>query len=397
MKPAALAWLAIAALPAASLAQAGSDALEEASKNSLPVKLQDGATVSALLKSVVVDMPVTTAPATFLLGAAGTAVPRVATFREASAQIANAVGDDGKIRTSTAFEIVPRLAVGPVQWTDYKADRLTQILTRTSVSFATLTKEAATGAKTAIGVQSVLYSAEAPQLIAAASTGDCRTTADNFAKTTFGRVPGGVKLGGLIDLTPEAKKQAEEAYANCKARIEGLLTKWNPTSLVVGAGQTFGSTTGEARGLRRSASGAWITATWGYDDETAESHPNKPAKERTGVGITVHARRMLHERVADPAEATRLVDEGSRLLGLNLRYGSGKWGVLGEYSDRKGKATGLADEHRKRHFLGFEYRIKDDLYVVAGIGGDRGRRDGKDERVTLMNLKWGFTSESVLR
>ncbi len=369
------------------------DALEADASKAALVKLKDGVAVGDLLKSLVVDMPVTTPPATFVLGAAGTVVPRVSTFREFGAQLSNAVGDDGKIKNAVAVEINPRLAMGPVKWNDYRDDIPLQILTRTTLSVATLTRDGETGARSAIGLQSVLYSAEVAKLIDAASTGDCVETAKLFIDDKS--VPKGPLVPGqpLIDLSEKAAK----AHANCKANIEGLLTKWNPTSITLGLGQAFYSDDGAARMLKSTAGGVWITATAGYDLDTLESAPSKTAKERRGIGLTLHLRRMLDERVADPTDASAIYSEKSNLLGLNVRAGNGKTGLLLEYSARKSKAAPLVDETRKRAFLGLEHQLQKDLYLVLGVGSDSGRRDGEDRRTTLVNLKWGFSGDSLLK
>lgn len=345
--------------------------------------------VGEFLKSLTADMPVATPPATFVLGAAGTTVPRVATFREFVTQIGSAVGDDGKINRSVAVEINPRLALGPVQWSDFKASRLTQVLTRTTVSAATLAEESQTGAKSAIGLQSVLYSAQVGQLITAASSGPCAAVADDFLKSQ--EKPNALVPGKPVFPLPEA---AQENARKCKASVDALLTKWNPTSLTVGLGQALYSADGSPRKLKSASGGLWMTATLGYDFKGAD--PDEPADRKMGLGATLHLRRMVHDRVADPADPSVKLDERSTLLGLNVRGGNGRLGGLAEFSVRRGSVETLSGETRKRRFAGLEYRVAEGLYVVVGVGSDKGRRDGKDQRVTLANLKWGFSGGPVL-
>lgn len=351
--------------------------------------------VGDLLKSLTVDMPSTTSPATFLLGVAGTAVPRVSTFRAFATQLGRAVDDKGRLRNSMAVEINPRLASGPVSWADFKRSTATQVLTRTTVSAATLASDTDQSARSAFGLQSVLYSAEVPRLIDAASSGPCAAVAPEFAKSTKAGTtsPGTLKPGENLFALPESAQADAKA---CKERVEGLLTKWNPTALTVGLGQSQFSGDGSVRKLKSGASGAWVTLTLGYDFDKADDKQPKAASERLGFGATLHLRRMVHERATDPADATVQVDESSRLYGLNVRGGNGRLGGLLEYSQRKSKAATLRDENRKRSFAGLEYRISEGLYLSAGVGSETGRRDGKNQRVTLMNLMWGFSGESVL-
>lgn len=369
-----------------ALAQSGDavgSALAKLSGKSADVEVGD------FLKSLTADMPVATPPATFVLGAAGTAVPRVATFREFVTQIGSAVGDDGKINRSVAVEINPRLALGPVQWSDYKVNRVTQVLTRTTISAATLSEESGTGAKSAIGLQSVLYSAEVGHLITAASSGPCAAVAKDFADSK--EKPGAIVPGKPLFQLPEA---AQENARKCKASVDALLTKWNPTSLTVGLGQALYSADGTPRKLKSASGGIWVTGTLGYDFEGAKL--DEPADRKMGIGATLHLRRMVHDRVADPADDSVKLDERSTLFGLNLRGGNGRLGGLAEFSLRKGSVETLSVEKRKRLFAGVEYRVAEGLYVVVGVGSDKGRRDGKDQRVTLANLKWGFSGGPVL-
>lgn len=391
MKSTAL-TLTLSLLTSTALAQAEQPAKDAVGEALAKLSGKDAKTdVGGFLKSLTVDMPATTPPATFLLGTAGTTVPRVSTFRAFAAQLGKAVGDDGKLRDSMAIEIAPRLAMGPVSWKDFRSSPLTQVLTRTTVSVATLTSDSDKTARSAVGLQAVLYSAEVPQLIEAASTGDCAAVARDFANST--ELPDKLEPGKLVFKLPD---EAQAKAAACKKSVEGLLTKWNPTAVTVGLGQSQYSADGSARGLKSGASGVWITATLGHDFDKATDANAKAADERLGIALTLHLRRMLHERAADPADATRQVDENSTLYGLNVRGGNGRLGLLLEYSQRRSKAATLENENRKRSFAGIEYRIAEGLYLAAGVGSDTGRRDGKNQRVTLMNLKWGFAGQSVL-
>lgn len=109
---------------------------------------------------VMVDMPVTTAPATFVLGAAGQAVPRVSTFRAFSAQFARAFDAQGNLTNAVAAEIAPALALGKIRWEDIVGNQLARIAARTTVSFASKASANGNPSQGAFGIQSVLYSKE---------------------------------------------------------------------------------------------------------------------------------------------------------------------------------------------------------------------------------------------
>ena len=365
-----------AAPPPAAASSALTDAL---------IKAHNTQAISEMLKAMTVEMPVTTSPATFVLGAASTVVPRVSTFREFATEISNGVGQDGKIARSVAAEINPLLSLGPVSWRDYQASTMTRVLTRTTLSFATLAGESGNAAKAAFGVQSVLYSAEAQQAIDEAGRGNCAAIAKAFLSSDL---PKKIIVGELVPMV----QVADEAKEACKQKVQGLLTKWNPTSVSVGFGQALQSDSGKATGLSRASTMAWLTGTLGIDGGSAET----AVEQRFGAGLTAHLRRSVNERIADPADATASLNENATLAGLNLRLGNRKLAGLFEASLRHGRSPGMDIEKRKRYVIGLEYRINKDLYLVAAGGGDAGRRDGKSDRIGLMNLKWGFSPETLL-
>jgi hypothetical protein len=360
--------------------------------------------VADLVQALTIDMPVTTSPATFVLGAAGTAVPRVSTWKKFAADAGSALDDNGKIAKAVAFEINPYLAAGPVSWTAYRKRIDVQILTRTTLSVATKTGSDDGSAQSAFGVQSTLYSKEAAAAIVQARSDECVAVAERFARENLGTVSGSVNVGQDLSepgtaqgaAEDQAKKdQAKKDQANvdnCRKRLSALLTKWNPTSVAVGFGQSFYSSSATVRGLKNYGSGVWITGTYGIDFDGQDT----AAQDRRGIGLTLHLRRMTGQRITSPDDSSVVVSENINIAGLNMRLGNAHWGVIAEGSLSKGKAHTLSDENRKRAVLAAEYKISDGLYVSLGIGNDTGRRDGKDQHVTLASLKWGFGDQPVL-
>jgi hypothetical protein len=144
--------------------------------------------------------------------------------------------------------------------------------------------------------------------------------------------------------------------------------------------------------LKNYGSGVWITGTYGIDFDGQDA----AAQDRRGIGLTLHLRRMTGQRTTSPDDSSVVVPENINIAGLNMRLGNARWGVIAEGSLSKGKASTLSDENRKRVVLAAEYKISDGLYVSLGIGNDTGRRDGKDQHMTLASLKWGFGDQPVL-
>ena len=104
----------------------------------------------------------------------------------------------------------------------------------------------------------------------------------------------------------------------------------------------------------------------------------------------------MRERVADPADATRQLQELATLAGLNLRAGTRRVGFLAEVSARRASTESLGRETVRRRVLGLDYRIAPDLYVSLGAGSEGGRRDGKSPGFGTLNVKWGFGDKPII-
>lgn len=345
----------------------------------------DSAAVGDLVKDVTQDMPIGTPSAAVLLGASANQVPRVTSFRDAALTLSNGLGKDGKLTQAVGAEFLPATALSTLRWEALK-NPFMRAWARTSLSFASLPSEKSGSARTALGVQTVLYSKEADDAILAATSKDCTAIAQNTAKNP----PMPTNPGDPILSMFSAKDQ--ELLAACMQLIDRTLNRWNPTTVAVGAGQAYYSSDAKLSSLSSSATSWWITAAWGMDFESMQV----AAPFRKGVGITGHWRQSHDERVADPADASKLLAESAALWALNLRLGTPRVAALAEVSQRTARLTSLPDERRKRSFLGAELRVAEGLYFALGLASDRGARDGTEQRAALANIKWGFGDKPVL-
>jgi hypothetical protein len=111
--------------------------------------------------------------------------------------------------------------------------------------------------------------------------------------------------------------------------------------------------------------------------------------------LTLHARYERDTLAKTPGAAAPQSNEDVDLYGGSLRLGKARFNGLLEHSQRKSKIAGLAGETRRRTLIGAEYRLREDLYVGFAVGAESGRRDGKNNNLSLANLKWGFGGKSL--
>jgi hypothetical protein len=351
------------------------------------------------------SMPTGSVPATNILGIADSNVPRVTNFKSIVSQLSQGMGADGKIKNALGFEAVPYLlANDTLDWNTYDSSTMIQILTRTTVSFAAVPASDGKTASSAFGAQSVFYSDAvkrardawgtncAPGLIEASRRYHEFVGALLPGKTTS--QPPNPTIVHQEKLTPDEKAQYDlllkarnEFPSACQVKVDNELQAWNSTIIAGGLGWGFYSPDSNANTLKTTSSVYWITSALGWGDGNSSS-------KSAGL-LTLHVRKAADERTPDPANANGLLTERSTLYGANLRYGSRKFGVLMEYSSRRGIVSGLPDENVHRSFLGMDAKIGEDLYLSWGVGSETGRRDGLSRKFALTNIKYAFGNKPV--
>lgn len=334
-----------------------------------------------VIRAGTVDMPTSTPPASFLLGASGENVPRLTSFRAFASQAARAYDSKGNVANAVGVEIAPALAMGRMTWTDVTTSQANRIWSRTMVSFATKAKSGDSPSQSAIGLQSILWAPAMDRVLQTMASEQCTGVASTVDTTLPGE-PGSPKPA----LSEEQLKRIEA----CQKKIDAQLTKWNQPMLSVGAGRTFASSDGASGQDSKNSSAFWVTGAYGADVDTKVDEPDPIT--RRGYLLTAHFRQTTNV-------AARAVDGNDafakqKLVGLNARYGNAKLAGIGEYSILKSKASGSEFNDRKRAVLGLEYKIDKDLYLTLGVARDSGA-DPKKQSV-LANLNWGFSKDPIL-
>ncbi len=370
------------------------------------------------------SMPTGSVPATNILGISDSAVPRATSFQSVVTQFSQGVGPDGKIKNAIGFEMTPYLlANDELDWTKYDNSLVTQILTRTTVSFAAIPAEDTKTASSGVGVQSVFFSSsieearkkshgclpkhvtaarEIQQYVGelAARDGEDKAREERAAlaenrpqRRLSPRVE--VKIGESAPVVVKENLTARElakhekltgaladAVSACQRSINTALQAWNASIFAAGLGWGFYSPDNNAGSLRSSSSVYWLTGAIGWGDGTSN----------TGASglISLHARKAGDERAPDPANSNAMLQTDSSLYGISLRFGNRKFGGLFEYSHRTTVAAGLTDENVRRNFVGMDFKVAEDLYLSWGVGSETGRRDGIDKTFALANIKYAF-------
>ncbi|MDM4765268.1 hypothetical protein [Pelomonas sp. SE-A7] len=338
-----------------------------------------------LIKSATVPMPMSTSPASFLLGNSGENVPRLTSFRDFTTQVSRAYDDKGKLATAVAAEVAPGLAMGTMTWSDIVNSPAQRIWSRTMVSFASKVGTDKEGPQTSVGVQSIFWAPAMDDALASFPK-----TCMDISKSVSEIPPVIDPATGKpkpVDIAAETKKAAEA----CQKKIDGKLTKWNQPMVAAGAGRTFASTPEAGKPAAKDRSSYWLTAAYGadfaYKDEA-------PLETRNGFLLTAHFRATT--KVPVTASNGTSAEAKQRLQGVNIRVGNAVLAGILEYSTTSSRASGFAFVDRKRGVLGLEYKpfVKEDVYFTLGVARDTGLPAAQQQ--LLAKLHWGFGKSPTL-
>ena len=109
----------------------------------------------------------------------------------------------------------------------------------------------------------------------------------------------------------------------------------------------------------------------------------------------VHARRMIRERVADPATTGQFINQTGNTLGARVRVGSDSFAGSLEFSRQRLTPEGRETDSIRRLAVGLEYKIAKDVWINAAVGGEGGRKNGENKSFVLGGLKLGSSTAPV--
>jgi hypothetical protein len=199
-----------------------------------------------------------------------------------------------------------------------------------------------------------------------------------FNKTLFAKVK--VASGGPI---PKVLN-ADEVN---KATSECLTPRWNDTIWTASLGYATTSEDGSFGDTRSGAYGIWSSFAYGFDGSPV-------AALRNNAQFILHARLINRQTVQDPGDDALLIEQDSESIGAAFKFGSDTLNAAlqASYSRLKDRTHGTTDDVQKLS-IGLEYRLAKDLWLVATLGGEGGRDNGKNNGFVLGSLKYGTASE----
>lgn len=353
---------------------------------------EEDVSLKQLVDQATVSMPITTTPATFLLGSAGESVPRLSSFRAFSTQIAQAFDEKGEVVNSISAEISPALALENLSWDDIVESQLSRLWARTTFSVAINPGSDSENQKSAVGIQSILYAPAMDGALLKVADNNCRGAAESSELLKkLGPPPvlpdeptrdqQAAYLKGIKEWEKKGKELRDKARSSiekCQTEIDAILSKWNQPMVSLGVGGVYNSS-------QADSSAYWLTAAYGADfgDEMSSS------SGRIGYLFTAHARNTSNVQVSTDNDESVSGDES--LFGVNLKIGNSKFSFIAEYSVLDNEA--LSDD-RKRSVVGMEYKLGDDTYLTLGVGKDSGVSE--EQQSVISGLKWGFGKAPVL-
>lgn len=324
--------------------------------------------VEALVRIGQVDLSVPGSPAFAVLGIDPTGIQRPGTVRELGAALTKGFDKNGKPKTGLAFDFAPLPLAAPqliVGGKRYEADRLIQLLTRTTVSLATV--DGTDGAsRMAWGVRVGVFDDGDPGLFADLLASCVRSTV----------TPPPVQSGPtVVGATDAVNQKLRDDLAKCDPSKN--LALWAKPSLYIGFGQSWSSATGALKDRTAANKAFWATYSIGR------------ALGNTRVLGLLHAKRDDDSNASDPADATKFFKQTSTEVAARLRLGQDGWRASFDWGVGRVKQATRAASTARRYGAGLEFQIKEDMWLQMGQVTEKGWQDGASQRKVTAGLRFG--------
>ena len=287
-----------------------------------------------------IDVTVPESPALAVLGINGAEIQRPTTLRALTSSLIHAYDKDGKLKNGVAIDVAPMPAFFSHLirgGTDYAGKPWIQAATRTTVSLATTSANDTGASKLAWGVR-----------VGVLDRGDpgnyYRELVDCIKKAPSVVLGSGMNLN---DLTTEQETELNTTYEKCNPTKRFAL--WAQPALYVGYGQSWYSQSGKVTDRIPAANRWWATYSQGM----------APTESRVWYLFQAHASRLTDNRVADPADNTRLLRQDSTEYILRTKFGTSHdtWHGFGQAGQRKVRTDGSTSESIRHVGLGVEFKV----------------------------------------
>lgn len=339
--------------------------------------------LAASMKDLQLDFSIPDMPAFTVLGMTPENVTQARTSRALAAAIKNGIDENGKVKSGMALEFQPFRLVNPqallksyVLQAVQPGPRpmlstVPQMLANTSISLGTAkgTDADDKSMRLGLGIRIPIFDKSDGRtdegLLACYEAVDMEWADPNQRRSKA--------------RNEAALKASEECYNNRAS------ARWNASSWVVSLGHAWTSDDGNFSDRKTATRGAWTTYAYGFDGVLFGSSQ-----------ILFHLRAIDRERVAKPGEAGKFQNQDSRVAGVGFKVGSESFNASLQASYQRLKVEGVEGRDKVRRLaLGLEYRVAPDIWLVATVGGEGGRRDGEDRNFVLAGLKFAPSSKPL--
>jgi hypothetical protein len=349
--------------------------------------LQNALGSSGNIKEANIDLSVPESPAFTVLGLTPETVVRPSSPQELVTSLLNGVDKNGNFQSGIAIDTVPYLLIAGsgVTLERYQKSIPTRLLSRTELSIAS-TKGASEddkSARLAVGARLTVWDPRDPRLDK--NLIDCIQSALAEEVKKLPIIP-------PSGPTPAMQAQLDAIEAQAKARVIGCRQtsrkdNWNGSGLTIGGAPSWISPTGTISDLKWNGGAVWSSLAYGFE--------GVPVLENNAQ-LIFHARRRTNEQVPDPDNEGMFLIQDTTFFGGRLRAGTPDFAFNTEYVYMRNKPEGQSTDTSYRISFGGERRIAKDLWFVVSLGGEGGRKDGKNNSFVLTSFKWNFSKEPTL-
>ncbi len=336
------------------------------------------------------DYSIPESPGFTIIGMTPEDVVHPRTLRDFAVALKDGVDESGKFKTGIALDFTPfqwfvrdqtmarylRLDTGDLDIDSLRVDANklpkrkyfnSNLLASTSVSIGTTqgTGDGDESVKLGIGLHVPIIDKSDGREFA----NDC------FAKTLFAKAQ--IVPGGLIPVV----KNAAEVNKMTSECME-LAPRWNDTIWTASLGYATTSEDGSFSDMESGAYGIWSSFAYGFDGSIRQLRDN--------AQLILHAKVLNKQTVQDPDDESLLIEQDSETFGAAFKFGSERLNAAlqASYSRLKDRTHDTSDRIQKLS-VGLEYRLAKDLWLVATLGGEGGRENGKNNSFVLGSLKYG--------
>jgi hypothetical protein len=295
-----------------------------------------------------VDVPIPESPAFTVMNVTPTDVVRPSSLRAWATSLLHAVDKDGKLKEGVAIDGAPyallnrKMSLGEYALLNPVAKALMN--THVSMGTAKGSESDDKSLKIGLGLRVRLFDRGDPR--------DDRELIECYRAAAGGRRP------AEDFFTPGV---APGPFKECWTKRKSA--RWNASSGMLGLGQAWTSKTGNIGDRERSTRGAWGSLAYGFEE--------LPGMQ-DNYQLIAHYKALDKERIADPLDATKMVDRDSRITAAQLRFGVESFNGMVEASWQRLSTPGNETQRTRRYAVGLEYRIAPNMWIVASTGGEKG-------------------------